>query len=115
MFGTAGVRLRVPPGGMQFITDWLWIGSCVCSTPIEVCTSTKMSKKLSAGKSTPGTCWLIWPGDTRDGDSRSCTGPSTPELPVRFIAIISVWMVERPPGPQPTHGFCRCPLDDPDT
>src|SRR5438132_11725479 len=73
----------------------------------------KMSKKLSAGKSTPGTCWAIWPGDTRDGDSRSCTGPSTPELPVRFIAIISVWMVLRPPGPQPTHGFCRCTLDEP--
>jgi hypothetical protein len=82
--------------------------------PIEVCTSTKMSKKLSEGKSIPGVCWLIRPGDTSDGDSLMVTGPSTPELPVRFMAIISVWMVSRPPGPQPMQGFCLCTVEGPD-
>ena len=72
-----------------------------------------MSKKLSAGKSTPGTCWLICPGDTRVGDSRICIGPNTPELPFKVIAIISVWMMVRPPGPQPTHGFWRYTVDGP--
>src|SRR5438105_265906 len=81
---------------------------------MEVCTSTNMSKKLSAGKSTPGVCWVICPGDTKVGDSRIVTGPSTPELPVRFMAIISVWMVVRPPGPQPTQGSCLCTVDGPD-
>src|SRR5205085_12144225 len=90
------------------------IGSSVCSNPGEVCTSTNTSKKLSAGKFTPGVCSLICPGDTSVGDSRITTGPSTAELPVRFMAIISVWMVVRPPGPQPTHGFWRCTVDGPD-
>src|SRR5438552_357968 len=98
---------------MQLITDCMWIGSCVCNVPIEVCTSTNTSKKLSAGKSTPGVCWLICPGDTRDGDSLMVTGPNTAELPARFMAIISVWMVVRPPGPQPTHGFWRCTVEGP--
>ena len=35
----------------------------MCRIPDEVCTSTKMSKKLSAGKFTPGVCSLIWPAD----------------------------------------------------
>src|SRR5438477_6755271 len=72
-----------------------------------------MWTKLSAGQFTPGVCSLIWPADTRVGDSRITTGPSTPELPVRFMAIISVWMVVRPPGPQPRQGFCRCTVDGP--
>src|SRR5438105_2121086 len=93
----------------------MWMGSCVCNTPIEVWISTNTSKKLSAGKSTPGVCWLIWPGDTRVGDSFMTTGPNTPELPVRFMAIISVWMVVRPPGPQPTQGFWRCTVEGPDS
>src|SRR5947209_5559735 len=100
-----------PYGGMQLITDCMYMGSMVCSVPIEVSSSTNTSKKLSAGKSTPGVCWLICPGDTRVGDSRMVTGPSTPELPVSFIETISVWMVVRPPGPQPTQGFCRCTVD----
>src|SRR5207237_10939360 len=96
---------------MQFITDCIWIGSCVCNKPAEVCTSTNTSKKLSAGKFTPGVCSLICPADTSVGDSRIVTGPSTPELPVRFIETISVWMVVRPPGPQPLQGFCLCTVD----
>src|SRR5438132_7397558 len=98
---------------MQLMLYCTWTGSWVCSTPCEVCTSTNMSKKLSAGKSTPGTCWLTWPGDTSDGDSRTVMGPNTGELPVSSIEIISVWMVVRPPGPQPTHGFWRCTVDGP--
>src|SRR5438477_6163008 len=108
MLGLVGGMYTPPTGGMQLITDCMWIGSWVCKTPMEVCTSTNMSKKLSAGKFTPGVCSLICPGDTSDGDSFMVTGPSTPELPVRCMEIISVCMVVRPPGPQPTHGFCLC-------
>src|SRR5947209_9690930 len=74
-----------------------------------------MSKKLSAGKSTPGVCCDICPADTRLGDSFMVTGPNTDELPVRFMATISVWMVVRPPGPQPMHGFWRCTVEGPET
>src|SRR5438067_202776 len=72
------------------------------------------SKKLSAGKSTPGVCWVIRPSDGLDGDSRMCTGPSTDEVPSRLRLVISVSMVERPPGPQPRQGLARCTVDGPD-
>src|SRR6476661_5143963 len=88
--------------------------SSVCSVPIEVSSSTNTSKKLSAGKSTPGLCCLIWPSDGLDGDSRMCTGPNTDDVPSSSIATISVSMVERPPGPQPTQGLARCTVDGPD-
>src|SRR6266566_1899218 len=98
---------------MQSITDCMCIGSCVCSVPIEVCTSTNTSKKLSAGKSTPGDCCLIWPSDCNVGDSLICTGPNTDEVPSRLISIISVSMVVTPPGPQPAQGSARCTVDGP--
>src|SRR5438034_7419383 len=99
---------------MQLITDSTCTGSLVCSTPIEVSISTNTSKKLSAGKSTPGDCCLIWPSEGLDGDSRMCTGPNTDELPSSSIWIISVSIVVRPPGPQPAQGFSRCTVDGPD-
>src|SRR5437016_3743450 len=72
-----------------------------------------MRKALSAGKLVPGVFSLITPVDDMFGDSRTTIGPSTDELPDRFMAIISVWIVVRPPGPQPMQGSPRRTVDGP--
>src|SRR3972149_5385600 len=99
-------------GGSELISACRRIGSFVCSEPSGVSISTNTSKKLSAGKSTPGDCCLTSPLEARIELSRIITGP-TGERPCNSRATISVSITHRPsPG---LYGAPRTPRVGPAT
>ena len=100
-----GLPYELPTGGIALITADITAGepgrlpqvppAGKPGSPGGMSISTKTSKKLSAGKSTPGVCCFIRPEEARVGLSLTMIGPRG-EGPVRVIEIISVSMYPLP-------------------